>query len=49
MFERGPLQGVTTPSFPDIKASYWAFDEIEEAAKTHSYFIDEDENEQLSK
>jgi len=49
MFERGPLQGVTTPSFPDVKATHWAFKEIEEAAKSHAYFIDEDGNEQLSK
>ena len=49
MFERGPLNGVTTPSFPDVKAKHWAFKEIEEAAKSHSYFIDEDKNEQLSK
>lgn len=49
MFERGPLQGVTTTSFPDVKATHWAFDDIEEAAKSHSYFIDEDGNEQLSK
>ncbi|MGE7916294.1 S-layer homology domain-containing protein [Lysinibacillus xylanilyticus] len=49
MFERGPLNGVTTPSFPDAKAKHWAFKEIEEAAKSHSYFIDEDKNEQLSK
>jgi len=49
MFERGPLHGVTAPSFPDVKATHWAFDEIEEAAKSHSYFIDEDGDEQLSK
>ncbi|WP_285396603.1 S-layer homology domain-containing protein, partial [Lysinibacillus sp. fls2-241-R2A-57] len=49
MFERGPLNGVTTPSFSDVKAKHWAFKEIEEAAKSHSYFIDEDKNEQLSK
>ncbi|WP_075807177.1 S-layer homology domain-containing protein [Lysinibacillus sp. FJAT-14222] len=49
MFERGPLNGVTTPSFPDVKAKHWAFKEIEEAAKSHAYFIDEDKNEQLSK
>ncbi|MGG2104088.1 S-layer homology domain-containing protein [Lysinibacillus pakistanensis] len=49
MFERGPLQGVTAPSFPDVKATHWAFKEIEEAAKSHVYFIDEDEKEQLSK
>ncbi|MGE7113733.1 S-layer homology domain-containing protein [Lysinibacillus sp. NPDC047702] len=49
MFERGPLNGVTTPSFPDVKATHWAFKEIEEAAKSHSYVIDENNNEQLSK
>ncbi|MGG2056249.1 S-layer homology domain-containing protein [Lysinibacillus pakistanensis] len=49
MFERGPLHGVTAPSFPDVKATHWAFKEIEEAAKSHSFVIDEDGNEQLSK
>lgn len=49
MFERSPLQGVTATSFSDVKATNWAFDEIEESAKSHAYFIDEDENEQLSK
>lgn len=49
MFERGPLNGVTTPSFPDVKATHWAFKEIEEAANSHSYIINEDEKEQLSK
>ncbi|MGE6515344.1 S-layer homology domain-containing protein [Lysinibacillus sphaericus] len=48
MFERGPLNGVTTPSFPDVKATHWAFKEIEEAAKNHSYYINEDSAEQLS-
>ncbi|MEK4911299.1 hypothetical protein [Bacillus sp. FSL E2-8887] len=49
IFESGPLNGVTKPSFTDVKATYWAFKEIEEAAKSHSYVIDEDDNEQLSK
>jgi len=49
MFERGPLHGVTKPSFPDVKATHWAFNEIEEAANSHSYLIDEDGKEQLSK
>ncbi|MFJ7733511.1 S-layer homology domain-containing protein [Lysinibacillus sp. NPDC097231] len=49
MFERGPLNGVATPSFTDVKATHWAFKEIEEAAKSHSYFIDENDNEQLLK
>ncbi len=49
MFERGPLHGVTEPSFPDVKDTHWAFKEIEEAANSHKYFIDEDGKEQLSK
>ncbi|WP_155592051.1 S-layer homology domain-containing protein [Lysinibacillus cavernae] len=49
MFERGPLNGVTKPSFPDVKATHWAFKEIEEAANSHSYINDEDGKEQLSK
>ncbi len=49
MFERGPLHGITKPSFPDVKATHWAFKEIEEAANSHSYTIDEDGKEQLSK
>lgn len=48
MFERGPLNGVTTPSFPDVDTTHWAFKDIEEAARFHYYFIDEDGNEQLS-
>ncbi|MGG4093285.1 S-layer homology domain-containing protein [Paenibacillus lautus] len=48
MFERGPLNGVTTPSFPDVKATHWAFDEIEEAAKSHAYFIDKVGQEQIN-
>ena len=49
MFERGPLQGVTIPSFADVKTTHWAFKEIEEAAKFHAYLVDEDGNEQLAK
>ncbi|QPR67023.1 S-layer homology domain-containing protein [Lysinibacillus macroides] len=48
MFERGPLHGVTTPSFPDVKMTHWAFKEIEEAASSHAYYVDKDGNEQLA-
>ncbi|MFJ7372300.1 S-layer homology domain-containing protein [Lysinibacillus capsici] len=48
MFERGPLNGVTKPSFPDVKATHWAFKEIEEAANSHSYIKDTVGKEQLS-
>ncbi|MEB2301405.1 FIVAR domain-containing protein [Lysinibacillus xylanilyticus] len=49
MFERGPLHGVTKPSFVDAKATHWAFNEIEEAANSHSYIINENGKEHLSK
>ena len=48
MFKRGPLHGVTAPSFPDVKATHWAFNEIEEAANPHAYFIDEEGQEQIN-
>lgn len=48
MFERGPLHGVTTPSFPDVPADYWAFQHIEEAATTHSYIINEEQQEVIA-
>ncbi|WP_096203068.1 S-layer homology domain-containing protein [Bacillus sp. FJAT-45350] len=37
MFERGPLYGVTTPSWPDVLKEHWAFEEIEEASQDHYY------------
>lgn len=49
MFKRGPLHGMTTPSFSDVNAMHWAFKEIEEAAKSHSYVIDANDNEQFLK
>ncbi|GLC88003.1 S-layer homology domain-containing protein [Lysinibacillus piscis] len=49
MFERGPLQGVTVPSFVDVKTTHWAFKEIEEAASTHIYVVDTNGDEQLVK
>ena len=49
MFERGPLQGVTIPSFADVKTTHWAFKEIEEAAKSQAYIVDEYGDEQLVK
>ncbi|WP_176010622.1 S-layer homology domain-containing protein [Paenalkalicoccus suaedae] len=36
-FERGPLYGVTTPSWPDVPATHWAFEEVEEASRDHSF------------
>lgn len=36
MLYRGPLTGVEQ-SFPDSPKTHWAFGEIEEAVRTHSY------------
>ncbi|SIQ30029.1 InlB B-repeat-containing protein [Domibacillus enclensis] len=47
LFERGPLNGVSEPTFSDVPAGHWAFKEIEEAATTHDYEIDQNGNEQL--
>ena len=46
LFYRGPLNG-TDPSFPDNNKGYWSFGEIEEAARDHSYQVNEDGSEQL--
>ncbi|GMK47717.1 hypothetical protein PghCCS26_48470 [Paenibacillus glycanilyticus] len=32
---RGPLTGVTTPTWKDVPASFWAFGAIEEASRSH--------------
>jgi hypothetical protein len=37
MFDRGPLYGVSRPSWSDVSATHWAFYEIEEASKDHIY------------
>ena|GEM_PF-4314515 len=37
MFNRGPLHGVTAPSWPDVPTSHWAFEDIEEASIYHHY------------
>ncbi|MDQ0167206.1 hypothetical protein J2S11_003131 [Bacillus horti] len=47
LFERGPLYGVTRPSFSDVATSYWAFNEVEEAAQEHHWRLDEKGNEVL--
>ncbi|OKL35502.1 S-layer homology domain-containing protein, partial [Domibacillus mangrovi] len=47
LFERGPLNGVAKSTFRDISADHWAFRDIEEAAVTHVYHLDENKAEQL--
>ncbi|OXS55318.1 hypothetical protein B1A99_23910 [Cohnella sp. CIP 111063] len=37
MFDRGPLYEVSTPAFTDVKETHWAFHEVEEAARDHSF------------
>ncbi len=40
LFKRGPLTGITTPTFKDVSATHWAFSEIEEAAREHLSSLD---------
>ncbi|WP_181873107.1 hypothetical protein [Fontibacillus phaseoli] len=39
MFKRGPLTGTHTVTFTDVPTTYWAYQEIEEAARDHKYNI----------
>jgi photosystem II stability/assembly factor-like uncharacterized protein len=49
LFNRGPLYGVEASSFTDVSTSYWAFTEIEEAAKIHSYTRNAEDHELYQK
>ncbi len=37
LFERGPLYGVSTPSWPDVPSAHWSYMEVEEASQSHDY------------
>jgi hypothetical protein len=41
LFKRGPLFGVEVPTFADVSAGHWAFNEIEEAAQEHQWKNDD--------
>ncbi|WP_424768951.1 immunoglobulin-like domain-containing protein [Paenibacillus sp. sgz302251] len=41
LLNRGPLTGVTTPSWTDVSAKHWAYGHIEEASTDHHYVIQE--------
>ncbi|WP_180968192.1 S-layer homology domain-containing protein [Cytobacillus massiliigabonensis] len=46
LFNRGPLTGLKTATFPDdVPTTHWAFEEIEEAARNHFVIFDENKNE----
>ncbi|KYG90419.1 hypothetical protein A0U40_05445 [[Bacillus] sp. KCTC 13219] len=45
MLERGPLYGVQNASFSDVPETHRAFMDIEEAARKHSYIVDENKHE----
>ncbi len=47
LFKRGPLTGVETPTFKDVSSSYWAFKEIEEAAREHTFTMNQNGHEVL--
>ena len=40
LFNRGPLYGSLASTFKDVTPSHWAYREIEEAGRTHSYTVD---------
>ncbi|MFD2444652.1 DUF4073 domain-containing protein [Bacillus sp. CGMCC 1.16607] len=39
LFKRGPLNGDIPSTFSDVDSNHWAFKEIEEAGKAHSYTV----------
>ncbi|MFE8698142.1 DUF4073 domain-containing protein [Cytobacillus sp. FJAT-53684] len=49
LFRRGPMTGVTTPTFEDVSKKHWAFEEIEEAAREHQVNFSESGKEVLKK
>lgn len=49
VMKRGPLLGVETATWKDVPTTNWAFKDIEEASKTHSFIIVEQGKEQLVK
>lgn len=49
LFNRGLLKGVSSPSWPDVPKSHWAFEDIEEASRNHEYTISSDGEEILAK
>ncbi|QNK56383.1 S-layer homology domain-containing protein [Paenibacillus sp. PAMC21692] len=34
---RGPLTGVTDPTWPDVPSTHWAYEQVEEASQDHDY------------
>jgi len=46
MLYRGPLK-VEEGSFPDVSPKYWAFGDIEEAARDHKYIRDEKDGSEI--
>lgn len=45
LFNRGPLYGMPTPSWPDANASHPAYFDIEEASTDHGYMSREEGGE----
>jgi hypothetical protein len=45
ILERGPLTGVTDPTWKDVPASSWAFGAVEEASRTHDASRESNESE----
>lgn len=49
MFDRGPLYGMSLPSWSDVPSSHWAFHEIEEASKDHTFTLRTEGGETINK
>ena len=49
LFKRGPINGDLTSTFNDVEKDHWAFREIEEAGRTHSFSINESHIEYIRK
>ncbi|NBD23758.1 S-layer homology domain-containing protein [Paenibacillus glycinis] len=47
VMKRGPLQGVTVPTWSDIPVGHWALAQIEEASLTHFFTTEADGKEYL--
>ncbi|MDO7906255.1 glycosyl hydrolase 53 family protein [Paenibacillus sp. JX-17] len=50
VLKRGPLYGVTAPAWTDAAEGHWAFHDIEEASRSHSFTAgDQGEEQMISK
>ncbi|UUZ92243.1 S-layer homology domain-containing protein [Paenibacillus sp. P25] len=46
---RGPLTGVDAPTWSDVRMSYWAFGDIEEASTDHDFIVQDQAERRVEK